>query len=251
MQALPAVAVGSLGEGQDVPPTDWDCKSQPRGRGGVENAFSLGFLHHHGLGREQQDDLFLDFLDLVEGDVGVLDDEDLTGFAVLVDAEGAAGGGLGVGLAEEFLALEHEGEDVAGVFRMFLILLAERAQEFLRALFGDSMRILGGEDGTVGGAPRGKGCFILRAALFPCFLQEILAEVAGGFGIGEDRGDDGLPLDERGAGCGALAGAGAQVPGFVECHGSGIEGEKAFEGLVDGASGQAAVVEPEAEEAEA
>ena len=148
---------GEFGEGQDVPPTDWDCKSQPRGRGGVENAFSLGFLRcflgREGLGREQQDDLFLDFLDLVEGDVGVLDDEDLAGFAVLVDAEGAAGGGLGACLAEEFLALEHEGEDVAGVFRMFLILLAERAEEFLRALLGDGLGILGGEDRAVGRAP--------------------------------------------------------------------------------------------------
>ena len=89
---------------------------------------------------------------VVEG-CGVFDDEDLAGFAVFVDAEGAAGGGLGVGLTEEFLALEHEGEDVAGVFRVFLILLAERAQEFLGALFGDGLWILGGEDGAVCGAP--------------------------------------------------------------------------------------------------
>lgn len=67
----------------------------------------------------------LDFLDLIEGDVGVLDDEDLTGFAVLINAEGAACGGLRVGFAEEFLPLEHDSEDVARVFRVFLILLAE------------------------------------------------------------------------------------------------------------------------------
>ena len=61
---------------------------------------------------------------------------------MLVDAEGASGCRLGVGFSEELLALQHHGENIAGVFRMFLILFDKVTEQFLGALFGDGTGVL-------------------------------------------------------------------------------------------------------------
>ena len=50
------------------------------------------------------------------------------------------------------------------------------------------------------------------------FEGEVLAHVAGRFGIGEKRGDDGFAVLERAFGGGAGAGAGTDVPGFGKGH---------------------------------
>ena len=50
------------------------------------------------------------------------------------------------------------------------------------------------------------------ASLVPCFVGEVFAEVAGGLGIWEDGGDDGLSFGKRGVGGGAASATGAEVP---------------------------------------
>ncbi len=94
----------------------------------------------------------MNFLYLIQGDIGIFDDVDLAGFAMLVDAEDAAGGGLIVSFPEEFLALQHDGQDVAGVLGVLLVFFDQGAQQFLGALFRNCLRSLaacgGGEDGA-------------------------------------------------------------------------------------------------------
>ena len=110
---------------------------------------------------EELDDFGLNFFDLIERDVGVFYDEDFASFPVLIDAEDAAGGGLGIGLAEEFLALEHDSEDVAGVLGVVLVFFYEGLQEGLCALLGDRWCGAGGQGWGENGAPVGEGFSVI------------------------------------------------------------------------------------------
>ena len=124
-----------------------------------------------------------------------------------------------VGLAQELLALEHDGEDVAGVFGVVLVLIDEAAKDFLGAEFFRGIFLILAAGRRVGGAPEGKWRIAVFLMGLPAVHAEVAAEVAAGLGIGEKCGDDGLALDEGALGGGALAAAGTDMPGFCKSHG--------------------------------
>jgi hypothetical protein len=140
---------------------------------------------------EKEEDFLLHGIDLVEREIGIADDEDVAELAVLIDAKDAAGGALGVGFAEDFFPLQHHGEDVAGVFGVVFVFLDKAAEEILGALFFEGVWLFIERGDLVGSPPEGEGRLgIVGAAGLPCFEGEVLAEVAGGFWIGEEGGDD-------------------------------------------------------------
>ena len=133
---------------------------------------------------------------------------------MFVDAQDAGRGALGVGFAQHFLALQHHGEDVADVLGVVFLLLDQAAQQVFRALLFEGVRFFVGDRGPINGFPEGEGLGLVRAAGLPGIQREVLAQVAGGFGVGKERGHDGFAVFEGSFGRGASAGAGADVPGF-------------------------------------
>ena len=158
---------------------------------------------------------FLNAFDVREGDLGIFDNEDGTGFAVLVDAEKTGGKLLGVGLADDFFALQHGGENEAGVLGVGLVIFDELGEEGFGVVGGD-LRFFFFDGRLVMGAPEGEGLGNVFASV-PGGDGIIQPDITGGFGIGEDGGDEGLVFLESFAG--EVAAVGAGLDGVVFDHG--------------------------------
>ena len=130
----------------------------------------LRFLYFFHRRREEGVDFVLDCVDFAEGDLRVFDDVDVAGLAVLVDAEQAGGGLLGVGFDEEFFAFEHHGEDVAHVFGVRFVFLDEALEEGLGVFLVDDFDLLFDVAGFEDRAPEGEWGFGVVVAFVPGFL---------------------------------------------------------------------------------
>jgi hypothetical protein len=183
--------------------------------------WSLGLLFligNHLVGREEFLDFVLEGSDFAERDLGILDDEDFTGVAMLVDAEETGARFLAIGFDEELFALQHDGEDVARVLGMGFVFFDEASEKGFGIFLVEDLDFGIDDRGFVDGAPEGEGGLLVIVALIPGVLGKIEAEIAVGLGVGKESGEEefvffkGLLCDR------AVVRAGFDVPGIAECH---------------------------------
>ena len=87
-----------------------------------------------GGGFQEEEDFLLEGIDLAEGNIRILDDINFARFAVFVDAQNTRGSALGISFAQNPLALEHNRQDVTGVFGVILVVFDHPAQNILGLL---------------------------------------------------------------------------------------------------------------------
>jgi hypothetical protein len=198
------------------------------GFGACEGAFG-GEFHADGFGgvgggaseAEEHGDFVLELCEFVEAEFGVAHDEDFSALFVFVEEHFDAIDFFGGGGDKGALALEHEGEDVAGVLGGGFVFFDEALEQGEGAFLAGDFGFGFGDGGGVGGAPVGDG-FAFGGFFFPGVEGDVAAEVAAGFGVEVDGGDHGLAVFEGDFGLGAGVGAGADVP-VLEHWGRGIE----------------------------
>ncbi len=161
--------------------------------------------------------MVLDCFYLIEVELGVADDDDVSGGFVLVDEELGVFGLLGVCLAQDFAALEHDGEDVAGVFGEAFVFFDEAAEDVLGGFFADGFFFFGFFFfwGDVFGFPEGEGLDLIGEG-FPGFVGVVVAGEVFAFGVDEEGGGEFFAFGEGASGVGAGVGAGADFPVLVD-----------------------------------
>jgi hypothetical protein len=85
------------------------------------------------------------------------------------------------------------------------VLFDEAVEDFLGAEFFSAVLVFVSGGGGEAGFPEGKGFFGVCGEFVPGIQRVIAAEVAGGFGIGKQGGDDGFAIGEGAPGGGAFA----------------------------------------------
>ena len=133
---------------------------------------------------------------------------------MFVDADDAGRRALGVGFAQDFLPLQHHGQDIADVLGVVFLLIDQAAEQVLGALLFEGVGLLIHRGNMKHRLPEREGLLVVGTAALPGFEGEVFAEVTGRFRVREERGDDGFAVFERAFGGGAGAGAGSDVPGF-------------------------------------
>ena len=181
--------------------------------------FGILFLFgNHLVGCEEFLDFVLEGADFAERDLGILDDEDFTGGAMLVDAQETGARFLGIGFDEELFALQHDGKDVAGVLGMGFVFFDEASEKGFGIFLVEDLDFGIDDRGFVDGAPEGEGGLLVFAALFPGARGKIEAEIAVGLRIGKESGEEEFVFFEGLLRDRAVVRAGFDVPGIAECH---------------------------------
>ena len=180
----------------------------------IGSDFHLGHLGGFGSGpakAEERGHFLLHAGDFIQPQLGIAHDVNLAGLLVFVDQHDALFGLLAILGGEHALALQHRGEDVAGVFRVGIAFLNQALEHGEGILARSDLGLAVGRGLLIDGLPEGEGLAV-GDLLFPGIQADVAPGIFTGFGIKIDGGIVLLAVLERAFGYGTMMGAGADVP---------------------------------------